>query len=157
MTSDRATEDWFEPEPPVRAWSRAEAADLRRRKPSLSPWRVVGWQVAVAVVGAASGLLATGDVAVAASAFYGGLVVALPGALMARATTRDVTGVNPAVGAVSLVAFQSLKLFATLFLLAAAPRLIGPLHWPALLATLAVALSTYWLALAVRPAPTAHV
>lgn len=144
-------DDWRDDAPPARVWSRAEAADLRRRKPSLSPWHVVAWQVAVAASGALVAQLATGDVAVAASAFYGGMVVALPGALMARAATRDVTGVHPAVGALSLLAFQAFKLLATLGLLAIAPRLIGELHWPALLATLAIGLSTYWVALAVRP------
>ena len=146
------TDPWLDDEPPpVRAWSRAEAVDLRHRKPSLSPWRVVGWQLAVAVLGATVALLATGTASVAASAFYGGMVVVLPGALMARAATRDVTGVAPAVGALSLLAFQAFKLMATLFLLALAPRLIGELHWPALLATLAVGLQTYWVALAIRP------
>ena len=55
------------------------------------------------------------------------------------------------VGALTLLAFQAFKLLATLFLLALAPRLIGELHWPALLATLAVGLQTYWVALAIRP------
>jgi ATP synthase protein I len=148
----RVTDDWLDDAlPPVRAWRRAEAVDLRHRKPSLSPWRVVAWQVAVAGVGAAVALLATGTPSVAASAFYGGMVVALPGALMARATTRDVSGVAPAVGALSLLAFQAFKLLATRVLLALAPRLIGELHWPALLATLAIGLQTYWVALAIRP------
>ena len=142
---------WLDEEPPVRPLSRDEAADLRRRRPSLSPWRVVAWQAAVAVLGAAIAFAASADGYVAASAFYGGLIVAMPGALMARATTRDVTGVHPAAGALSLFAFQAFKLVATLGLLALAPRLVGELHWPALLATLAVGLQTYWLALAVRP------
>lgn len=145
------TDDWLDDEQPVRTWSRAEAADLRRRKPSLSPWRVVAWQAAVAVIGAVVAFAATADGSVAASALYGGLVVALPGALMARAATRDVTGVHPAAGALSLFAFQSFKLVATLGLLALAPRLVGELHWPALLATLALGLQTYWVALVVRP------
>lgn len=147
-------DDWLDDEPPVRSWSRAEALDLRRRKPSLSPWRVVLWQVAVAVVGALVGLAATGSASVALSALYGGLVVAVPGALMARAATRDVTGVAPAVGALSMLAFQAFKLLATLLLLALAPRVLPELNWPALLATLVVGLQTYWVALAVRPRPT---
>jgi ATP synthase protein I len=151
LSDERRTDDWRDDEPPVRVWSRAEVADLRRRKPSLSPWRVVVWQLAVAALGAVVAQLVTGVAAVAASAFYGGMVVAVPGALMARAATRDVTGVHPAVGALSLLAFQALKLLATLGLLAIAPLLIGELHWPALLATLAIGLSTYWVALAVRP------
>ena len=156
VVSAPSRDDWLESEPPARVWSRAEVADLRRRHPSLSPWRVVVWQAAVAVLGAVVALAASANAAVAASALYGGLIVALPGALMARAATRDVTGVHPAAGALSLFAFQAFKLVATLLLLALAPRLIGELHWPALLATLAIGLQTYWVALAIRPRhPTA--
>lgn len=149
-------DEWLDEEPPVRAWSRAEAADLARRQPALSPWRVVVWQLAVAAVGAAVAQVATGDLAIALSALYGGLVVAVPGALMARASTRSVAGVQPGIGAVSLLAFSAAKLAATLFLLALAPRVIPGLHWPALLATLAIGLQTYWVALAIRPRSTAH-
>jgi ATP synthase protein I len=150
-------DEWLDDEPPVRALSRAEAADLARRQPSLSPWRVVAWQVAVAAVGALVAQLATGEWPIALSALYGGLVVAAPGALMARSATRSVAGVAPGIGAVSLLAFSAAKLAATLFLLALAPRVVPGLHWPALLATLAIGLQTYWVALAIRPRSTAHV
>src|SRR4051812_9066506 len=61
--------------------TRAEAEDLRRRQPSVSPWKVVGAQalLGLALAGAAWVLFGT---SVAISALYGAAVAVLPGALM---------------------------------------------------------------------------
>jgi ATP synthase protein I len=43
--------------------------------------------------------------------------------------------------------WESVKIGATVALLAAAPKLVRPLSWPALLVALAACLSMYWFAL----------
>jgi len=132
--------------------TRAEAEDLRRRQPSISPWKVVAAQalLGLALAGAAWLLFGT---SVAVSALYGAAVAVLPGALMARGATSPIARVTPAAGAVSILLWSFVKIGATVMLLALAARVVQPLHWPALLVALVACLQVYWFALLVRGRP----
>jgi ATP synthase protein I len=132
---------------PFRRLTREEAEALRRRQPSLSPWRVVLMQAALGAVIAAVAWLVTGAWAVAASALYGAAVVVLPALLMARGTTSRVARVSPAAGAVSVMVWSTVKMAASVVLLLLAPKVVQPLDWVALLVALVLCLQVYWLAL----------
>jgi ATP synthase protein I len=71
--------------PPFKPLTREEASALRAQEPPLSPWWVLGVQVAVGVVAALLSAWATGRQEVAWSVLYGAATVVVPGALMARA------------------------------------------------------------------------
>ena len=143
-----------DPEPPFKRLTRAEAEALQARQPTLSPWRVVGAQVALGALAAALAWLATGAWNVAASALYGAAVVAVPGALMARGATSPLSAISPLSSAVSLLGWGFVKLAVTVAMLVLAPRVVESLSWPVLLAVLVVCMQTYWLALLWRPAAT---
>jgi ATP synthase protein I len=84
---------------------------------------------------------------VAWSAAYGAAVAVVPGALMARGATRRIPGNSASLGAVSLLSWSFVKIGVSVFMLMLAPRLIGPLSWPALLVALVLCMQVYWLAL----------
>lgn len=131
----------------VRRLTPAEAAALRANDPPLSPWRVVAAQ---AVVGGGVALLAGlvgGGWEYAWSALYGAVTAVVPGALLARGMTSRLSRLSPAVSAVSVMLWESVKIAASVAMLALAPQLVRPLSWPALLAALAACLSVYWFAL----------
>jgi ATP synthase protein I len=124
-----------------------EAAAFRAKHPQLSVWRVVGAQ---AVVGAGAALLTWlfgGGQGFTLSALYGAAVAVVPGALMARGMTSRLSSLSPAVSAVSVMGWETVKIGFTLAMLVLAPKIVQPLSWPALLASLAVCLSMYWFAL----------
>ncbi|MGZ5274360.1 MAG: ATP synthase subunit I [Caldimonas sp.] len=139
--------DDFDDEPPVRRLSRAEAEALRRREPALSPWHVVLAQVVVGVAVAALLRLVTGLDGVAVSALYGAAVVAVPGALMARGATSPLSTISPLTSTVSMLGWELVKIVVSVVMLAIAPRVVPGLSWPAMLATLALCMQTYWFAL----------
>jgi ATP synthase protein I len=124
-----------------------EAAALRARNPQLSPWRVITAQAAVGGGVALLAWLIGGGREHAWSALYGAVTAVLPGALLARGMTSRFSSGSPAVSAVSVMLWETVKIVASVALLALAPRLIQPLSWPALLVALAACLSVYWFAL----------
>lgn len=124
-----------------------EAAALRLRNPSLSPWRVIAAQAALGVLIAAIAGWVTGTQAATLSALYGALVVVLPGVLMARGTTSPVSRSAPMTGAVMVMFWAVVKMGASVLMLLAAPKVIGSLSWPALLIALGANMQVYWLAL----------
>jgi len=142
-----------ETEEPVRKLTRDEAEALRRRQPSLSPWRVVLMQAALGVAIAAGTWLLTGERSSALSALYGSAVVVLPAALMARGTTSRVVRLSPAVGALSVMVWSTVKMAASVLLLVLAPKVVQPLDWVALLVALVLGLQVYWVALLWRGRP----
>lgn len=82
------------------------------------------------------------------SAAYGALCVLLPAALFARGVLR------PAPVGVAVMGFfvwEGVKLALTFAMLAAAPKLLAGLVWPALLVGLVVTMKTSWVALMCRP------
>jgi ATP synthase protein I len=134
-------------DPPQRALTHAEAQALRTRSPMVSPWGVVGAQ---AVVGAGVAVLAwliTGAAPAGWSALYGAATAVVPGALMARGVTGRATKVSPVASGVSVMFWSLLKIGASVLMLLLAPKLIQPLSWPALLASLVLCIQVYWLAL----------
>jgi ATP synthase protein I len=138
---DEAAESDFTP------LSAEEAQALRERSPSVSPWWVVLTQVVVGVLAALLAWLLTGVPSVAWSLAYGALAVVVPAAVFARGLTGRLSSVNPVTGAVGFLVWQMVKLALTLAMLIAAPRLVGALSWPALLAGLVLTLKVYWVAL----------
>jgi ATP synthase protein I len=81
------------------------------------------------------------------SALYGAVTAVVPGALMARGVTSRLSNLSPTVSAFSVMLWETVKIGATVVLLVAAPQVVRPLSWPALLAALAACVSMYWFAL----------
>ena len=125
----------------------SQAAAFRARNPQVSPWRVIVVQAAVGGVVALLAWLLGGGQEHAWSALYGAVTAVVPGALLARGMTSRITSLSPAVSAVGVMVWETVKIGATVALLMAAPTLVRPLSWPALLAALAACLSVYWFAL----------
>jgi ATP synthase protein I len=130
-----------------KALTREEAQALRQNEPPLSPWRVVLVQLVVGVVVALVAALATGSQMVGWSALYGAATAVLPGALMARGMTSQLSSVSPGSSAVSFMLWEAVKIAVSVGMLALAPRIVQPLSWLALLAGLVVCIKVYWFAL----------
>ena len=127
--------------------TREEASALRTQEPPLSPWWVLGAQVAVGVVAALLAVLFTARQEVAWSVLYGAATVVVPGALMARGMTSQLTRLSPVNSAVGFMTWQMVKIAVSVAMLALAPKLVQPLVWLALLVGLVVCMKVYWLAL----------
>jgi len=140
---------WDDPEhdAAVRPLTRAEAQAWRARHPQVPAWWVVAAQAAVGVVVAMLAWLISDDRAVWASALYGAAVVVVPGALMARGMSSRLSSVSPAASAVSFMLWEMVKIAVSVLMLALAPKIVQPLSWPALLASLVVCMHVYLLAL----------
>ena len=82
-----AREEGFEP------LSAEQVAQLRKRLPLLSVWRVVGAQMLVGLLTAALAAWVSGREAIAYSVVYGAFAVVLPAALFARGLTSRVSSV----------------------------------------------------------------
>jgi len=124
-----------------------EAAAFRAQNPQLSPWRVIAVQAAIGGVVALLAWLLGGGREHAWSALYGAVTAVVPGALLARGMTSRISSLSPVVSAASVMVWEMVKIGATVGLLVAAPTLVRPLSWPALLAALAACVSVYWFAL----------
>ena len=138
---DEADEAAFQP------LTRAEAQALRDRQPQVPVWWVVAAQAAVGGVVALVAGLVTSDAAVFGSALYGAAVVVVPGALMARGMSSKLSSVSPSASAVSFMLWEMVKIAVSVLMLALAPKIVQPLSWPALLASLVICLNVYLLAL----------
>lgn len=137
--------------PAFKALTREEAQALRAKEPPLSPWRVVGAQVAVGMVAALLAVLVTRRQEVAWSVLYGAATVVVPGALMARGMTSRLSSMSPGASAVSFMLWEMVKIAVSIAMLMVAPRLVQPLSWLALLAGMVLCMKVYWLALLWRP------
>ncbi len=133
--------------PPFKPLTREEASALRTLQPPLSPWRVLGVQVAVGVVAALLAVLATGKAELAWSVLYGAATVVVPGALMARGMTSPLSSVSPGSSAVSFMLWEVVKIAVSVGMLMLAPKIVQHLSWPALLVSLVLCLKVYWFAL----------
>ena len=135
--------------------TRAQAQALRDRQPQVPVWWVVAAQAAVGGVVAVIAWLVSGDLGVFGSALYGAAVVVVPGALMARGMSSQISSVSPGASAVSFMLWEMVKIADSVLMLALAPKIVQPLSWPALLASLVVCMHVYLLALLWRrPAKT---
>ena len=127
--------------------TRAQAQALRERQPQVPVWWVVAAQAVVGGVVALVAVLVSGDASVFGSALYGAAVVVVPGALMARGMSSRLSSVSPGASAVSFMLWEMVKIAVSVLMLALAPKIVQPLSWPALLASLVVCLNVYLLAL----------
>ncbi len=140
-------------EPSFKPLSADEAQQLRERLPSVSPWRVVVWQVAVGAVVALVAWGLTGRQNIGWSAAYGAMAVVIPAIIFARGLTGRFSSLNAGTAAVGFMAWEMVKIVVSIVLLAMAPRWVSELSWPALLVGLVVTMKVYWVALAFKPSP----
>ncbi len=131
----------------------AQAAQLRETSPSVSPWRVIAWQLVAGLLIAALAWLISGELSVAVSALYGALTVALPAAVLARGLTSPLGRLNAASSALSFMVWEMVKIALSVAMFFAAPLLIPDLSWPVLLVSLILTLKVYWLAAVYKPKP----
>lgn len=152
MTTQGQPQRWRDAEDeaadaPFKRLSREEAAALRAKEPPVSPWRVVAVQAAVGVLAALLGWLFTGRSEVGWSLLYGAATVVVPGALMARGMTSQLSSMAPGTSAVSFMLWEFVKIGVSVAMLAVANRIVQPLVWPALLVGLVLGIKVYWVAL----------
>lgn len=138
-------------EPPFKPLTADQARRLREQDPPLSPWWVVLGQAAVGLVVALASWAVTGRQNVGWSAGYGALAVVIPAAIFARGLTGRFASLNAGTAAVGFMVWEMVKIAASFVLLAAAPRLVPALSWPALLVGLVLTMKVYWVALAYAP------
>jgi ATP synthase protein I len=133
---------------PTKSLTRDEAGALVAAMPQrVSPWWVIAVQAAVGVLAATVwGLLGTAE-GLFGSALYGAAVVVVPGALMARGMTRPLQNVSPVGSAASVMLWSLVKMGVSIVMLMLAAKLVQPLSWPALLATMVLCMLVYWFAL----------
>lgn len=152
MTTKAPYPETPEDELPFKPLSAQEAQALRERHPSVSPWRVVVWQVVVGVVVALVAWGLTGQQNIGWSAAYGALAVVVPAVIFARGLTGRFSSLNAGTAAVGFMAWEMVKIVVSIVLLAMAPRWVSDLSWPALLVGLVMTMKVYWVALAFKPA-----
>jgi ATP synthase protein I len=138
-------------EPPFEPLTAQEARRLREQNPPLSPWWVVAGQAAMGLVVALAAWAVTGRQNVGWSAGYGALAVVIPAAIFARGLTGRFASLNAGTAAFGFMVWEMVKIAASVALLAAAPRLVPALSWPALLVGLVLTMKVYWVALAYAP------
>jgi ATP synthase protein I len=144
-----------EEEPPFKRLTAEEARRLREQNPPVSPWWVVAGQVVVGFVVALAAWALTGRQNVGWSAGYGALAVVIPAAIFARGLTGRFSSLNAGTAAVGFMLWEMVKIASSIALMAAAPRLVPQLSWPALLVGLVVTMKVYWVALLFAPRKTA--
>ncbi len=131
--------------------SAEEAQALRERQPSVSPWRIVGLQMLVALLVALAAWGVTGRTQAAWSAGYGGLAVVIPAVLFARGLMSQFSSINAATAGFGFFVWEAIKIAVSVGMLFAAPQLVTGLDWLAMLIGLIVTLKVYWVALLMRP------
>jgi ATP synthase protein I len=132
-----------EAQDPIRPLSREQVVQMGLDRPAVSVWRVLLWQ---ALTGAGLAvLLALVDRPWGWSALYGAAAVVLPGLVFARGLTGRLSSINAGTAVAGFFVWEFVKIGLTLAMLLAAPRLIGDLSWPALLAGLVVTMKVVWL------------
>ena len=146
---DAAGKEEAEEQEVVRPWSKQEAEAWRKKNPPLSPWRVVAVQAVAGLACCAITMGLTQRSEAAWSALYGAAVVVVPTALLARGMTRDLSAVKGAAGVAvfSFMFWEMVKIGVAVAMLAAAPRVVADLSWPALLVAMIVCVKMNWLAL----------
>ena len=134
-------------DPPVTPLTRDEAQALRIKSPQVSPWRVIAAQVALGGLVSLVVWVVSDQPGLLQSALYGAAVAVLPGALMARGMTSRLSSLSLGSSAVSVMVWTTVKVGVSIVMLMLAPKLVQPLSWPALLATLVLCMQMYWIAL----------
>jgi ATP synthase protein I len=140
-------------EPEFKRWTADEAKALREKSPSVSPWRVIGWQIIAGCVIALVAWLTSGEVVVAVSAGYGALTVILPAAVLARGIMSPTSSVNAVSAAMGFMVWEMVKIGLSVAMFFAAPQLIPGLSWLALLVGVILTMKVYWVAAIYKPKP----
>lgn len=140
-----------EEDAPFKPLTAEEARRLREENPPVSPWWVVAGQAVVGLVVALAAWALTGKQNVGWSAGYGALAVVIPAAIFARGLTGRFSSLNAGSAAVGFMLWEMVKIASSIALMAAAPRLVADLSWPALLVGLVLTMKVYWVALAYAP------
>ncbi|RQP24592.1 ATP synthase subunit I [Piscinibacter terrae] len=133
-------------DPPFKPLTREEAQALRAKHPPVSPWRVVGSQALAGVLCAVLTWAVTQRAGTSWSALYGAAATVLPSALLARGMTRR-TSPNPGAAVFGFMFWEMVKIAVAVAMLAAAPRVVPDLSWPALLVAMIVCVKVNWLAM----------
>lgn len=126
--------------------TREEAQKLREASPALRPLWVVAGQLVAGVLVACAAWGLTGRAGAGWSALYGSLAVVVPGALFARGLAGKMLSMNPGTAVAGFFLWEMVKIALTVVMLFAAPKLVVPLDWLALLAGFVVTMKVYWAA-----------
>lgn len=136
---------------PIKPLSAQEARRLREQHPPVSPWWVVAGQAGVGLLAALAAWGLTGKQNVGWSTGYGALAVVIPAAIFARGLMSRFSSLNAGTAAAGFMVWEMVKVASTIALVAAGPKLVRDLSWPAMLVGLILALKVYWVALAFKP------
>ena len=128
-----------------------EAQVLRELHPTVSPWRLVGWQVVVGVLVALAAWGIAGRSQAGWSAGYGALAVVIPAILFARGLTSQFSSFNAATAGFGFFVWEAIKIAVSIGMLVVAPKLMVDLDWLALLIGMMVTMKVYLVALRMRP------
>ena len=131
-----------------------EAKVLRELNPSVSPWRIVGYQILMGLMVALAAWGFTGKSAAGWSAGYGALAVVIPAVLFARGLMSQFSSINAMTAGFGFFVWEAVKIAASVGMIFAAPKLVADLDWLAMLIGLILTLKVYWLALRMRPKRT---
>jgi ATP synthase protein I len=131
-----------------------EAKVLRELNPSVSPWRIVGYQILMGFLVALAAWGFTGKSAAGWSAGYGALAVVIPAVLFARGLMSQFSSINAMTAGFGFFVWEAVKIAASVGMIFAAPKLVADLDWLAMLIGLILTLKVYWLALRMRPKRT---
>ena len=137
--------------PEYKRLSADEAKALRELHPSVSPWRLLGWQVVFGVLVAVAAWGLTGRLSAGWSAAYGALAVIIPAALFARGLMSQFSSINAATAAFGFFVWEAIKIAVSVGMLFTASKIFAELDWLAMLIGLIVTMKVYWLALLMRP------
>lgn len=144
-------DDAREESAPIQPLSAEEVRRLREQHPLVSPWWVIAGQAGVGILAALAAWVLTGKQSVGWSTGYGALAVVIPAAIFARGLTSRFSSHNAGSAAAGFMVWEVVKIASTIALMAAAPKLVRDLSWPAMLAGLVIAMKMYWVALAFKP------
>ena len=122
-----------------------EVRQWRSAHPAVSPWWVIVWQLVVGVVVSVLAALWAGSAA-GVSAVYGSLAVVFPAALMVRGLQRQRAVAQPSAAMLGFVIWELVKVVLTVALLLAAPKVVSPLSWLALVVGFVGTMKVYWVA-----------
>ena len=130
-------------DPPIQPLTREEAQALLARHPVVSVGSLLMAQCLLGVCVASLWWVLSGSQTAGLSSLYGAAVAVVPSAMMARAVFGSQLGRT--VG--GLVLWELIKIVVVVAMLVAAPMLIKPLSWPALLVTLLLGMKVMGVAL----------
>jgi len=117
-----------------------------------SPWRVLALQLLVGVLVAVLTGVVSGQFRLAASVGRGGVPVAVPGVVFARALARQMRLKQAGAALAGLFVWELVKIVLTVALLLVAPKVVAGLSWLALVAGFVVTMKVYWLAIPIGAA-----